>query len=333
MKFYTAAEVSLHSKATDAWVIYNNVVCDVTGFLDGHPGGSEILLEFLGKDITEVFLDEKVAHKHSDSALSMLKDMKIGNLRVDGEKAAFPIEEEVDPTQSFGVDLRKAIIFQVGRLGKNYTKFIHKPVNLTKPARFFESDFLEFFSRTPWYVIPTLWVPFSLFLVNMSHTEGLSWLTAWCFFGLGVFIWTFLEYFLHRFIFHLDELVEFHPVAITIHFLLHGVHHFLPMDSMRLVMPPVLTILIMGPIYASFAFLFQSFTIAKAVLGGGTFGYVCYDLTHYFIHHAKPWMTYLSKLKSYHIRHHYFNPNQGFGITSSFWDIVFGTTFTVPATV
>ena len=36
------------------------------------------------------------------------------------------------------------------------------------------------------------------------------------------------------------------------HFLLHGVHHLLPMDPMRLVFPPVLTILFIGPFYFLF---------------------------------------------------------------------------------
>lgn len=43
-------------------------------------------------------------------------------------------------------------------------------------------------------------------------------------FLLGMFLWTFLEYCIHRFVFHM------HPPAnnyylITLHFLLHGQHH------------------------------------------------------------------------------------------------------------
>ena len=30
-------------------------------------------------------------------------------------------------------------------------------------------------------------------------------------------------------------------VCITLHFLMHGIHHYLPMDKLRLVMPPLLT--------------------------------------------------------------------------------------------
>jgi len=66
-----------------------------------------------------------------------------------------------------------------------------------------------------------------------------------------------LEYALHRFLFHIDELLPDRPFFLMIHFLLHGIHHYLPMDrcvaftivncdsahnicSLRLVMPPIL---------------------------------------------------------------------------------------------
>ncbi len=41
-------------------------------------------------------------------------------------------------------------------------------------------------------------------------------------------------------------------MTITLHFLMHGVHHLLPMDPMRLVFPPVLTCVLLCPIHATF---------------------------------------------------------------------------------
>ncbi|RMD43781.1 hypothetical protein DV735_g1388, partial [Chaetothyriales sp. CBS 134920] len=43
-----------------------------------------------------------------------------------------------------------------------------------------------------------------------------------------------------RFLFHLDKFLPDHPYALTLHFVLHGIHHYLPMDRYRLVMPPAL---------------------------------------------------------------------------------------------
>ena len=39
-----------------------------------------------------------------------------------------------------------------------------------------------------------------------------------------------LEYGLHRFLFHIDEWLPDRPLFLTLHFLLHGIHHYLPMD-------------------------------------------------------------------------------------------------------
>jgi 4-hydroxysphinganine ceramide fatty acyl 2-hydroxylase len=50
-------------------------------------------------------------------------------------------------------------------------------------------------------------------------------------FALGCVVWTILEYTLHRFLFHLDYYLPDNGVAITLHFLLHGIHHYLPMDK------------------------------------------------------------------------------------------------------
>lgn len=75
-------------------------------------------------------------------------------------------------------------------------------------------------------------------------------------------------------------------VSITLHFLLHGIHHFLPMDKLRLVMPPVLFLALASPFwfFAHIIFWFNWY-VATNVFCGGIYGYVFYDLTHYFLHH------------------------------------------------
>ncbi|KAE9452439.1 hypothetical protein C3L33_15658, partial [Rhododendron williamsianum] len=84
-----------------------------------------------------------------------------------------------------------------------------------------------------------------------------------------------------------------------------------------------------------------------ALFGGGLLGYVMYDVTHYYLHHAQPTSEVPRNLKlfepaslvgtfplmnllvvflqKYHLNHHFRIQNRGFGITSSFWDKVFGT--------
>jgi len=47
--------VASHSTAEDFWCILHGKVYDLTAYLDYHPGGSEILLPFAGKDISAPF--------------------------------------------------------------------------------------------------------------------------------------------------------------------------------------------------------------------------------------------------------------------------------------
>jgi cytochrome b involved in lipid metabolism len=52
---YTMNEVSNHDKKNDCWIIINNMVYDVTNFLDIHPGGKSMIMMVAGKDATEYF--------------------------------------------------------------------------------------------------------------------------------------------------------------------------------------------------------------------------------------------------------------------------------------
>jgi 4-hydroxysphinganine ceramide fatty acyl 2-hydroxylase len=61
--------------------------------------------------------------------------------------------------------------------------------------------------------------------------------TGICFL-IGNIIWTLLEYGMHRFLFHIDELLPDRPAFLTLHFLLHGIHHYLPMDKYVLTLSP-----------------------------------------------------------------------------------------------
>eukprot|EP00042_Codosiga_hollandica_P044709 m.445639 g.445639 ORF g.445639 m.445639 type:complete len:71 (-) comp56856_c0_seq3:154-366(-) len=62
---------------------------------------------------------------------------------------------------------------------------------------------------------------------------------------LAVFRWTFVEYLLHRFLFHMPVNTD-SALSITMHFFLHGQHHKFPMDPDRLVFPPGLTLSVLN---------------------------------------------------------------------------------------
>ncbi|KAI9771309.1 MAG: hypothetical protein M1840_002279 [Geoglossum simile] len=53
--FLSLEEVSSHNISTDAWVVVNGKVYDVTKFMLVHPGGAEPILRYAGKDATKAY--------------------------------------------------------------------------------------------------------------------------------------------------------------------------------------------------------------------------------------------------------------------------------------
>ena len=47
-KIFSRTEVAKHSTMDSLWIIFNGKVCDLTNYLDLHPGGNA-LLRFAGK--------------------------------------------------------------------------------------------------------------------------------------------------------------------------------------------------------------------------------------------------------------------------------------------
>ena len=224
------------------------------------------------------------------------------------------------------INLNKAMLPQVGKLGAQYDSWVHKAS--PKPSfRLFESDFLEFFSRTYWFVVPIVWIPVALVFLFLSascaqnsplYTHSMcSHLTLaeraltpaqvlWCA-VTGILVWTLIEYCLHRFLFHLKAET---PALITFHFMIHGLQHKFPHDHMRLVFPPVPAAIIAGIFYALFLAILP-LHIARAILGGTLLGYVGYDMIHYYVHHGNPQDNYFTSLKVDHMDHHFRIPDKG----------------------
>ncbi|KAI9618887.1 hypothetical protein H4Q26_012141 [Puccinia striiformis f. sp. tritici PST-130] len=212
-----------------------------------------------------------------------------------------------------------------------YLQQVHQPRHLSKPARLFGPWYLEMFTRTSWYVVPMIWLPiaFTLFhrALNQQIYDGFSSSAAWsinlsCFI-LGNIIWTLLEYILHRFLFHIDDVLPDKPFFLLLHFLLHGVHHYLPMDRLRLVMPPILFAALSHP-FTRLAYVLFPVPYANAIISGAFTFYVLYDCTHYALHHTQL-PKYLKEMKIYHMAHHFKDADLGFGVTSKIWDYAFGT--------
>ncbi|XP_020687787.2 dihydroceramide fatty acyl 2-hydroxylase FAH2 [Dendrobium catenatum] len=223
--------------------------------------------------------------------------------------------------KEFKVDLNKPLVCQVGQLEEAYQEWVHQPIVSKEGPRFFENNFMEFLTRTLWWVIPIVWLPVVCWSALISIRMGMLPFRAALLIMTGVLVWTLLEYTLHRFLFHVKTKSYW---ANTFHYLLHGCHHKHPMDGLRLVFPPAATAILCIPLWGLIRLL-STPASAPAIFAGGLLGYVIYDCTHYYLHHGSPSIEPARHLKRYHLNHHFKIQTKGFGITSSLWDIVFGT--------
>ena len=76
LEMISLEEVGRHNSREDGWMVIYDKVYDITEFLDEHPGGEEVLMEYLGYDATMAFR----AVGHSRAAVKMLEKYLLGIL-------------------------------------------------------------------------------------------------------------------------------------------------------------------------------------------------------------------------------------------------------------
>jgi sterol desaturase/sphingolipid hydroxylase (fatty acid hydroxylase superfamily) len=194
--------------------------------------------------------------------------------------------------------------------------------NSSESVRMFKNGLLESLSKVDFFVPLVVFVPVIIFLfwkcliqLQMNIFSFLGYV------ALGLFIWTLTEYVLHRYIFH------FYPksdLGKRIHFIFHGVHHDYPNDAKRLVMPPSASIPLAAAFFYLFSYILPGSTVFAFFLGFIS-GYLIYDMAHYALHHANFKSPFLKRLKQHHMLHHYSDSTKGFGVSSEFWDNIFGS--------
>ena len=186
--------------------------------------------------------------------------------------------------------------------------------------RMFESDFIDFFSRIPWFVVPIIYVPIIGALFGYGLVQGLALPLSIGLYVVGLVVWTLTEYWLHRTLFHWIPNTSWGP---RMHFLLHGVHHDWVNDRYRLVMPPAASLALGAFFYVLYTVLFGVY--AFPFYAGKVTGYLAYDMIHYYTHHGRPTSKVMKRLRAHHMNHHHNKEGRKYGVSTTVWDHVFGT--------
>jgi len=143
----------------------------------------------------------------------------------------------------------------------------------------------------------------------------------WLAFALSsVAVWTLLEYLLHRFVLHhFPYLKE-----------MHHSHHV--EEKAQIGTPTWLSLGVFALVVVLPSWLGLGDRLGSAVTAGLMAGYLWYISVHHIVHHWHPGhSSYVYGLKRRHALHHHADETANFGVSSSFWDHVFGTLVVAPS--
>lgn len=191
-----------------------------------------------------------------------------------------------------------------------------------KKESMYQNRFLEILSiSNPKVIVPFhLIISSSLFYTGYQLARESPLWEMVLFFMLGFLVWSLAEYLLHRYVFHF---VRENRIIRAFHYAMHGYHHKVPHDDKHLFMPPVPAFVLLTLFFGIFyLFLGQN---TWFFLPGFEIGYLMYSMIHYVIHRKVPKNRFLNKLWVHHATHHYKQSDKAFGVSSMFWDRVFGT--------
>ena len=138
--------------------------------------------------------------------------------------------------------------------------------------------------------------------------------------ALGLFAFSFVEYFFHRWMFH---------TRIPLFAQGHNLHHERPLgyDSLPFFLPAAI-LLALTAVFVALMPTGFALMLASAI----TFGYILYGLAHFIIHHVRFKQPLLRRWAAAHHVHHY-HPDSNFGVTTPLWDVLLGTRYVRQARV
>jgi sterol desaturase/sphingolipid hydroxylase (fatty acid hydroxylase superfamily) len=157
-------------------------------------------------------------------------------------------------------------------------------------------------------------VVLALLILALRHAPSPVWI-EWSIACLaGIAAWTLLEYVIHRGVLH----------GIRFFAAMHDLHHEDPEGFVGTPTWLSLAAICVGALFP--LWWGAGFDFASGITAGLMLGYVWYVGVHHVLHHwrIRPG-SYLYRWKRRHARHHYARQACNFGVTTQFWDRVFGT--------
>jgi sterol desaturase/sphingolipid hydroxylase (fatty acid hydroxylase superfamily) len=133
---------------------------------------------------------------------------------------------------------------------------------------------------------------------------------------IGVVCWTLTEYLLHRFLGHVHKGRNFFKEE-------HVRHHSTPNYFAPAYKKGMIALIVSFVLFVSLSYVI-GIEPAFFFTVGYTGMYLIYELTHYRYHASEP-VPFFINFRKHHFYHHYHNPMANHGVTSRFWDRVFGT--------
>ncbi len=205
-------------------------------------------------------------------------------------------------------------------------KCVRSMENQVKPQnkgskQLFKNPILEALSRTHIAIPLTVFFSYAAGLLywSVTHTSLTAGATVGMFL-VGLISFTWVEYNVHRYIFHLAPTT---PRRADFQYTMHGVHHEFPKDKTRLAMPPLLSITLATLLLLVFRLILQD--LVFSFLPGFLVGYAMYLSVHYMVHAYQPPKNFLKVLWVNHAVHHYKDGEIVFGVSSPLWDYIYGT--------
>ena len=139
-------------------------------------------------------------------------------------------------------------------------------------------------------------------------------------FFASILFFTFVEYWIHRKIFHM---LPTSKIKEKLQYAFHGLHHDQPRDKTRLAMPPIMSVTLMFIIFGVSYLLIGNY--AFGFVSGFLTGYASYLAVHYIVHAYPPPKNVFRTLWIHHGIHHYKDDKVAFGVSSPLWDWIFRT--------